>query len=116
MRGAAVCSGAVAFRRVRGYGPQPSGAGGVVVDDKLQEIEHKFERLEADLGDPAVLSDTARLRRITKERSQLVPLVEAFRELKRVRREVSDYEAALQDTDPEMRQMAKDELPALRAR
>jgi peptide chain release factor 1 len=86
------------------------------VDDKLQEIEHKFDRLEADLGDPAVLSDAARLRRTSKERSQLLPLVEAFRELKRVRGEVADYEAALGDADPEMRQMAKDELPALRAK
>ena len=86
------------------------------MDDKLQEIEHKFERLEAELGDPAVLSDAARLRNITKERSRLVPLVEAFRELKRVRAEVKDYETALSDADPEMRQMAKDELPALRGR
>jgi len=86
------------------------------VDDKLQEIEHKFDRLEANLGDPAVLSDAARLRKTSKERSQLLPLVEAFRELKRVRAEVADYEAALADADPEMRQMAKDELPALRAK
>ena len=86
------------------------------MDDKLQEIEHKFDRLEANLGDPAVLSDAARLRKTSKERSQLLPLVEAFRELKRVRAEVADYEAALADADPEMRQMAKDELPALRAK
>jgi peptide chain release factor 1 len=86
------------------------------VDDKLQEIEHKFDRLEADLGDPAVLSDAARLRKITKERAQLVPLVEAFRELKSVRAEARDYETALNDADPEMREMAKDELPALRAK
>src|SRR5207302_1495333 len=33
----------------------PLQADGRAVDDKLQEIEHKFERLEADLGDPGVL-------------------------------------------------------------
>ena len=86
------------------------------MDDKLQEIEHKFERLEADLGDPGVLSDPVRFRQTAKERSQLQPLVEAFRELKRVRAEVADYDAALNDADPEMRQMAKDELPALRGK
>src|SRR3989440_1317675 len=94
----------------------PLQADGRAVDDKLQEIEHKFERLEADLGDPGVLSDQARYRQTTKERSQLQPLVEAFRELKRVRAEVADYDAALNDADPEMRQMAKDELPALRGK
>src|SRR5437588_10224889 len=67
------------------------------------------------MGDPGVLFDPARYRETAKERSQLEPLVQAFRELKRVRAEVADYEAALNDADPEMRQMAKDELPALRA-
>jgi peptide chain release factor 1 len=90
--------------------------GGGAVNDKLQEIERKFERLTADLGDPAVLADPARLRQTSKERAQLEPLVEAFRELQRVRAEVSEYEAALDDADPEMRQMAKDDLPALRSR
>ena len=86
------------------------------MNDKLHEIELKFERLEADLGDPRVLSDAARYRETAKERSQLEPLVQAFRELKRVRAEVADYEAALNDADAEMRQMAKDELPALRGK
>ena len=86
------------------------------MDDKLQEIEQKFERLTAELGDPGVLSDPARFRETAKERAQLEPLVEAFRELKRVRAEVADYQAAVDDADPEMRQMAKDELPGLRAR
>jgi peptide chain release factor 1 len=86
------------------------------VDDKLHEIEQRFERLTADLGDPAVLGDPARVRETAKERAQLEPLVEAFRELKRVREEVRGNEALLADADPEMREMAKQELPASRAR
>ena len=86
------------------------------MDDKLQEIEHRFDRLTADLGDPAVLGDPARVRDTAKERAQLEPLVEAFRELKRVREEMRGNEALLADADPEMREMAKQELPASRAR
>jgi peptide chain release factor 1 len=86
------------------------------VDDKLQEIDRKFDRLNADLSDPAVLGDRTRYAQASKERAQLEPLVEAYRELKRVRAEVGEFEAALGDADPEMRQMAKDELPALRSR
>jgi peptide chain release factor 1 len=86
------------------------------VDHKLQEIEQKFERLTADLGDPAVLGDPARVRETAKERAQLEPLVEAFRELKRVRAELAEHEALLDDADADMRQMAKDELPALKSR
>src|SRR5207248_1014876 len=68
------------------------------------------------LGDPAVLGDPARVRETAKERAQLEPLVDAFRDLKRVREEVRGNEALLADDDPEMREMAKQELPSLRAR
>ena len=84
------------------------------MDDKLQEIEEKFDRLTADLGDPGVLADTARYRKIAKERAQLEPLADAYRELKRVRAEVREYETALTDADPEMREMVREELPALK--
>jgi len=85
------------------------------VDDKLQEIEEKFERLTADLGDPGVLSDPARYRQMAKDRAQLEPLVDAFRDFKRVRAEVQGNEALLADPDADVRQMARDELPALKA-
>jgi peptide chain release factor 1 len=86
------------------------------MDEKLQEIEQKFDRLTADLGDPAVLADAVRYRETAKERAQLEPLVDAFRELKRVREEVRGNEALLSDPDPEMREMAKQELPAAKSR
>ena len=43
-------------------------------------------------------------------------VIEAFRELKRVREEVRGNEALLADPDPEMREMAKQELPAAKTR
>ena len=86
------------------------------MDDKLQEIEHKFDRLTADLGDPAVLADPARIKALMKERSQLEPLVETFRDFKRVRDDLRQHEALLEDADADMRQMAKDELPQIKER
>src|SRR5207248_9861277 len=97
---------------------QPQGrlGSGARVDDKLQEIEHKFDRLTADLGDPAVLADPARIKALMKERSQLEPLVETFRDFKRVRDDLRQHEALLEDADADMRQMAKDELPQIKER
>jgi peptide chain release factor 1 len=86
------------------------------VDDKLQEIEHKFDRLTADLGDPVVLADPGRIKALMKERSQLEPLVETFRDFKRVRDELRQHQALLEDADADMRQMARDELPQLQGR
>jgi peptide chain release factor 1 len=47
--------------------------------DKLEEVERKFERLTADLSNPDIISDTAKLLRISKERAGLEKLVETLR-------------------------------------
>jgi peptide chain release factor 1 len=84
------------------------------VDNKLQEIEQRFERLTADLGNPEVIGDRTRFSQIAKERSQLEPLVEAFRELKLARKQRDDNKALLDD--PEFSDMALEELPRLNQR
>jgi len=78
------------------------------MEDKLQEVEQRFERLTADLGNPEVIGDRARFSQVAKERAQLEPLVETFREYKRLKKEVDDNQALL--ADPEMRALARDEL------
>src|SRR6266568_2825453 len=65
------------------------------MDEKLQEIEQRFERLTADLGNPAVIGDRSRFSQIAKERAQLEPLVEAFREYQRAKRELDETLAEL---------------------
>src|SRR6202022_4003448 len=75
------------------------------------EIEQKFERLTADLGNPGVISDRARFQQVAKERAQLEPLVEAFRAYKIVRKQHDDNLALLEDA--EMRELAREEQPEL---
>ena len=79
------------------------------MDDKLQEIEQRFERLTADLGNPEVIGDCARFSQVAKERAQLEPLVEAFREYQRAKKELDDTRAALED--PDLRDLARADLP-----
>jgi peptide chain release factor 1 len=86
------------------------------VDEKLQEIEQRFERLTADLGNPEVIGDRARFSQVAKERAQLEQLVETFREYKRVKADLEGNQVLLQDSDPDVRAMAKEELPALQSR
>ncbi len=85
------------------------------MEDKLQEIEQRFERLTADLGNPEVIGDRARFSQVAKERAQLESLVETFREYKRVKADLIGNRALLEDPDPDVRAMAKDELPALQS-
>ncbi len=84
------------------------------MNDKLQEIEQRFERLTADLGNPEVIGDRARFSQVAKERSQLEPLVEAFREYRHVQKDLDEHRAMLEDA--EMRDLAREELPALEQR
>jgi peptide chain release factor 1 len=86
------------------------------VDEKLQEIEQRFERLTADLGNPEVIGDRARFSQVAKERAQLEQLVETFREYKRVKADLEGNQALLGDSDSDVRAMAKEELPALQDR
>src|SRR5438045_9789513 len=79
------------------------------MDDKLTEIEQRFERLTADLGNPEVIGDRTRFSQVAKERSQLEPLVETFREYKGARKHLDETRRLLDD--PELRDMTREELP-----
>src|SRR2546428_4408891 len=105
----------VAFRRGRGQGPRlPERSRNV--EEKLQEIEQRFERLTADLGNPEVIGDRSRFSQVAKERSQLEQLVETFREYKRAKADLEGKRALLEDPDAEVRAMAREEMPVLQAR
>lgn len=86
------------------------------MNDKLQEVEQRFERLTADLSNPEVLADSARLQKTAKERSSLENLVETFRDYKKVAEELKGNDELLHGSDPEMKAMAREELPSLKAR
>jgi len=81
---------------------------------KLESIEQRFEELTAQLSDPAVSSSGERLRKVTKERASLEPTVAALQSYRRTLKEIADNEALLAEKDAELREMAKEELAALR--
>ncbi|HSP20011.1 MAG TPA: PCRF domain-containing protein, partial [Myxococcaceae bacterium] len=82
--------------------------------DKLDEVERRYDRLEADLANPETLGDTARLTRVMKERSSLERLVSVYRAFKAVRGDLDEAERMLESADTEERGLGKEELPALR--
>jgi peptide chain release factor 1 len=86
------------------------------VEEKLQEIEQRFERLTADLGNPEVIGDRSRFSQVAKERSQLEELVETFREYKRAKADLEGNRALLEDADADVRAMAREEMPGLQAK
>jgi peptide chain release factor 1 len=84
--------------------------------DKLDEVERRYDRLEADLANPETLGDSARLTKVMKERSSLERIVSVYREFKSVRADLTEAERMLASSDADERALGKEELPALKAR
>ncbi|CAN5676334.1 peptide chain release factor 1 [soil metagenome] len=82
--------------------------------DKLTALEAQYEQLMAEMGTQAVQSDTAKFRAHSKTVADLQPLVDAFRQYKTVLAELAGAEEMLKD--PDMRDLAQDELQSLQAR
>jgi peptide chain release factor 1 len=86
------------------------------VFDKLASVEARYEGLMASLGTTAVQNDPAEYRKQAKALSDLEPLVEKYREFKAVAAEIAQAEELVKASDPEMRELAEEELSALGAR
>ena len=80
----------------------------MITEDILIQITQRFEFLEAQMAEGS--TDIAKL---AKEYSDLKPVVEEVRAYQGLVRDIADAEAMLEDL--EMRELAKEELPILRA-
>ncbi|MBQ8208249.1 MAG: peptide chain release factor 1 [Clostridia bacterium] len=79
--------------------------------EKLKEAEQKYIGIEDSLSDPNVMSDPARYAELMKEHKAMVPIIGRYRDYKETRETIEDLKNILQtDTDPEMRQLAEEEL------
>jgi len=79
--------------------------------DRLTELETKFAELSEKISDPEVIADNNVWRVLMKEHSDLTPVMEAFREYKRLNESVEEAKSLLNESaDEELRQLAKDEL------
>ena len=85
--------------------------------DRLEDLVIRYEEVMGELQEPDVANDAARFRRLMKEQSDLAPIVEAFKEYKQCKQNVEDSLAMLEEeSDEEMRELAKEELNESRAR
>ncbi len=82
--------------------------------DRLQAVENRYEKLNELLSDPAIISDSNKLREYSKEQSDIQETVEVYREYKDVREQLKDAKTMLEDKlDAEMREMVKEEVSEL---
>jgi peptide chain release factor 1 len=81
--------------------------------DKLISVEAKYEELTASLGTQAVQSDANEYRKQAKALAEIEALVLKYREYKAVEGEIRHAEELAKGSDPDMRELAVEELKGL---
>jgi peptide chain release factor 1 len=79
----------------------------------LEDVVDRFHEVESLLSDPSVTSDQNRYRELAKEHSDLTEVVSVYGQYKQVCTDIEGNRELLQDSDPEMKELAKAELPEL---
>jgi len=85
--------------------------------DKLEKLLVSYGELTEKLGDPEVLSNQKRYTKLAKEHAAMTPLARKIEEYFEVLDGIDDAEEIMRtEDDPEMKDMAKEELHALEPR
>ena len=84
--------------------------------DKLDSIEKRFKELEAQLSDSAVMQDMKKYSELMKEHASTKEIVDSYNLYKKTVSQLEEAkEMAGSESDPELKEMAKEEIKELEA-
>jgi len=84
--------------------------------DKLQTIAHRYDQLTEMMGDPEIASNQKKYIELSKEHSEITPVVETYKLYLKIMNELEESETLLKEADePDMKELAQDEVERLRA-
>ena len=76
--------------------------------EKLSRVEERYNKIAADLCDPAVVADISRYTALMKEQKHLTPVVETFARYKTAKTAAEEARELLQsESDPELCDLAR---------
>jgi peptide chain release factor 1 len=79
--------------------------------DRLEQVKARYDEITAQLADPAVVGNQDRLRALSKEHSDLTPVVRAYEAYRKAKSDLEGLrELTASSGDPEMRTLAYAEL------
>ncbi|CAI8805011.1 MULTISPECIES: peptide chain release factor 1 [Pseudomonas] len=78
--------------------------------NKLDTLQDRFEELTALLGDAEVISDQTRFRAYSREYAEVEPVAVAYAQWRKVQDDLAGAQALLKDSDPDLREMAVEEV------
>lgn len=80
----------------------------------LAELQRRYNELDHQMADPAVLADPSQLMELGKERAELEEVVSVFGEYQATEQQLTEAEELAGDPDPDLSSMAEDEIKRLR--
>ena len=78
--------------------------------DKLETLRDRHEEVSALLGDAEIIADQARFRDLSREYSELEAVAQCYAKYARLQTDLEEARQMLDDPDPEVREMAQEEL------
>lgn len=85
--------------------------------DRLEELVDKLDTINNQLTDPDVVTDQNKFRKLMKEQSDLVPIVDKYKEYKDAKTTIENsLEILEEENDEELREMAKEEMNDAKSR
>ena len=84
--------------------------------NKLSEVSERFSEIETLLSQPDVTQDQKRYISLTKEYSDLSPVVEAFKEISLIQEAIKEASQMAEDKDEDIRKLAESELEELKVK
>ena len=85
----------------------------IKIFDKLEFTLDKYEELSQKVSNPDIIGDQPTWQKLMKEMGEIEPLVFKYREYKKEKEELLEARAMLEESDEEIREMAKAEIPIL---
>jgi len=82
---------------------------------KIKEIEDRFKQLENEMVRPEIIRDQTNYKKYTKEHSLLSPIIKTFKRYQSVQKEIESNRSLLDDPDPEMKKLAREEIESLKS-
>ncbi len=81
---------------------------------RLEQLAHRLIEIDALLAEPEIATDMGRFRKLSRERAEIEPVVLAFNAYRAAESDVEAAQAML--AEPDMREMAEEEIESGKAR
>ncbi len=77
---------------------------------KLEDVEKRYDELTKQISDPEVISRTSEWQKLMKEHSDMTPIVEKYREYKKVSANYEEACSMMKEEDKEIKELAEVEM------